>query len=417
MSWIQHARRGTWATRDRVLPAAIMALVTYCFLLVFLFLAPGKLSTPDLSATTNDFLSFWVAAKSAVQGDPVTPYVIKDFAFLQQESLGEGRFYSFFYPPVFLLYLLPLGVLSGVAAYFAFQIVTIIATGASLSAILGSRYGFLLAAALPLTMTNAVYGQNGMLSAAFLGAALAALAVRREILAGFFIALLIYKPQLGILIPFALIAGGHWRIFASASVCALLLIGLSVLVLGGDAWLAFWEQREFASGVVAEGLVDLHKFISISAGAGMLGAPTWLAYGLQAIVSLSVLALVVWTWNRRSVDFADKVAVLTAGSLLATPFALCYDFAILCVPIAFFMARRKRQGAADWEDGLMFLTVLLATISRVVGEMYSIPLGPLACLVFLAIPLRRIVLGSGVGKNQSPSITGGISSRSRSLNG
>ena len=74
----------------------------------------------------------------------------------------------------------------------------------------------------PACPINAIGGQNGFLSAAlFLGGVLNI--DRRPILSGVLIGLLTFKPHLGVVLPFALVALGAWRVIASAAVTALAL--------------------------------------------------------------------------------------------------------------------------------------------------------------------------------------------------
>ena len=57
-------------------------------------------------------------------------------------------------------------------------------------------------------------------------------------LAGILFGLLTYKPHLGVVVPFALLALGAWRTIAAATVTAILLIAASVAMFGLDAWRA-----------------------------------------------------------------------------------------------------------------------------------------------------------------------------------
>lgn len=390
MTWWDALKSGAWATRDRLVPAGLMALLAYCVLMFYFFVVPGLLSAGDLSAPFNDFLSFWTAAHLAVTGEASTAYDLAEFAKLQTPLLGEGRYFAFFYPPVFLLYLWPLGLIGGVAALFVFLVVSTFGLGAALSRIVGSWQGFLQAAALPTAFTNMFYGQNGALSAAFLAAALWCLRERKEWLAGAFVALLIYKPQMGVLIPFALIAGGYWRTFLSASLCAVGLILLSLLAFGFGAWEAFLQQIEIAGRVVGSGMVDLYKFISVNAALQLLGMPEGLAKVFQALVALGMVVLVVRAWRRPKVDFADKANILVVGGLLASPFALCYDLALLAVPLAFHLERRRRCGPMDFEDALFCLAIVIATAARIVAETGGLPIAPLGLALVLVASWRRI---------------------------
>src|SRR3546814_8875399 len=53
--------------------------------------------------------------------------------------------------------------------------------------------------------------------------------------------LLTVKPQLGILLPFALLASRQWTAIVVASVTAALLVGASALLFGWESWQAYAE--------------------------------------------------------------------------------------------------------------------------------------------------------------------------------
>src|SRR5258706_16321345 len=95
------------------------------------------------------------------------------------------------------------------------------------------RGALLLALAAPAVFVNAVRGQNGTWTAALCGGGLSLLE-RRPLLAGGLLGLLIYKPQLGLLIPVALLAGRHWR--ASKGVAVSL----------GERDVAYWHFSDSA---------------------------------------------------------------------------------------------------------------------------------------------------------------------------
>ena len=104
----------------------------------------------------------------------------------------------------------------------AWTLLTFPLYAATIRGIIGDRIGLLLACAFPGILANAMVGQNGFVTAALLGGALIFME-RRPLLAGGLIGLLSFKPHLGILIPVALVAGGHWRVIAAAAVTVALL--------------------------------------------------------------------------------------------------------------------------------------------------------------------------------------------------
>lgn len=61
---------------------------------------------------------------------------------------------------------------------------------------------------------------------------------RSALLAGILFGLLTFKPQLGVLLPLALLAGRQWRAFIAAAATAAVLFAASVILFGANVWLA-----------------------------------------------------------------------------------------------------------------------------------------------------------------------------------
>src|SRR5207253_7794896 len=60
-------------------------------------------------------------------------------------------------------------------------------------------------------------------------------------LAGILFGLLTYKPHLGLVLPFALLALGAWRAIFAGTVTAIVLVGTSVAVFGLEPWRSYFE--------------------------------------------------------------------------------------------------------------------------------------------------------------------------------
>jgi hypothetical protein len=102
------------------------------------------------------------------------------------------------------------------------------------------------------------------------------------------------------LIPFALIAGGHWRALVAAALTALALTGLSLALFGTALWSDFVASLPFARAMLEQELVPYYKMQSIFAASRLVGAPAALAYALQGVVALSALWITLSTWRRPS---------------------------------------------------------------------------------------------------------------------
>src|SRR6266478_6289756 len=166
-------------------------------------------------------------------------------------GMDSGASYPFGYPPSFLLVLWPLGPLPGGIACAA-----LIAVGLPLYlwATVGADWrspALFAALAVPTTAIAMVSVQTSFLAAALLAGGLR-LAAGHPVVGGVLLGLLTYKPQLGLLVPVALVAARQWRTMASAAATAILLVVATSLLFGGAIWpswvaalLAF--SREFAA--------------------------------------------------------------------------------------------------------------------------------------------------------------------------
>jgi len=192
----------------------------------------------------------------------------------------DGYLYS--YPPVLLLLTAPLALMPYVPALARVAgggLVCFLSSTASGHA--GPKRAVLLALAAPAVFINAVGGQNGTWTAALFGGGLSLLE-RRPLLAGGLLGLLIYKPQLGLLIPMALLAGRHWRAFMTAAMVAGLLLAVSAVGFGTDVWSDYVRNLAVLRHMILEnGTGVWYRFVSVFVAARRLGAPVETAYLVQ----------------------------------------------------------------------------------------------------------------------------------------
>jgi Glycosyltransferase family 87 len=258
-------------------------------------------------------------------------------------------------------------------------------------AILPRAETLLVAAAFPAVFVNIGHGQNGFLTAALLGGALQLLD-RRPWLAGVLIGCLAYKPQFGILIPVALLAGGRWSSIGAAAATVAALLALSLATLGGGVWHAFADSMNFTQTVVLEqGDTGWEKIQSVFSAARMWGAGVHTAYAVQIALALLLATGLAWLWHSDAA-FELKAAGLTTASLLATPYVLDYDLVVLAVAIAFFARHGLSRGFRDFEISLLAAAWIVPLLSRGIAGVTGIPLGLLVLLTLYVFTLRRAVL-------------------------
>ena len=164
---------------------------------------------------------------------------IYDPALLRSAQLALGMdshsSYPFAYPPSYLPVLWALGQLSGPVAFVLLMAASL---PLYLWATLGRKWrpaALLAALVAPTTVIGIVSGQSGLVAAALFAGGLR-LAADRPATAGVALGLLSYKPQLGLLIPVALVASRRWRTLGAAAATAIFMIIATSALFGPAIW-------------------------------------------------------------------------------------------------------------------------------------------------------------------------------------
>lgn len=276
----------------------------------------------------DDFINYWSAAFLAWHGRAAEIYHWAAFHAFEQGVAGATLdFYHYSYPPVLPLLTAPLAPLGYVPGLAAWLIASWLCFYLALRAAAPGRGTLLLALAAPAVFINAVGGQNGAWSAALLGGGLS-LIERRPIVSGVLFGLLIYKPQLGLLLPVALFAGRHFRVLIVAAVTAAVLVLASMLLFGADIWAAYFHNAAvLREAVLEDGSGVWHRMLSVFVAVRRFGAGVPLAYAAQLVVALAASGLVAVVWYR-TVPQSAKNALLVLGTCLATPYLQDYDLVV-----------------------------------------------------------------------------------------
>ncbi len=337
-----------------------------------------------------DFIDLWSASWLTLHGAPAAVYGVARLWSVERSTLVDpaAGFGGFYYPPMYLLIILPLALLPYVWSLIAWTAATFAAYLGVMWRIDPERDSLWLAIAFPGAMVNLTNGQNGFLTLGLLGAALLTLK-RRPILAGVMFGLMSYKPQYGVLVPIFLLATGRWRAIVAASVTVALFAALSLAIFGEQTWQAFFLSVSFTRHIVIEqGGPGFEKMQSAFAAARLWGLGVAPAYAFQAAISL-ITALAVIRVCRRTAKFELHAAALATGALLATPYIMDYDLVVLALPIAWIAIEGRRSGFLPWEKSLLAFVYLLPLFARALAGHAMIPIAPLAMLLLLADIARR----------------------------
>ncbi|MEM9632817.1 MAG: glycosyltransferase family 87 protein [Pseudomonadota bacterium] len=407
--WSRAIRSGDWLTWDRIGFACLCSGIGFAAGFVWMLIIPNTFGSPN-GTLLMDYLSFWLAGKQALLGTPELAYIPSEFSAIQHKLSGTDTVFGFFYPPTFQLMQSVFALLPYKIAFAAFVGLTTGILCVSCRLITGS---WMLAACLilvPACANNAFHGQNAALTASLYALFLIGVERHKMVWAGIALGILTIKPQLGVLVPVALIASLNWKTFLSASVTTLVFAGLSVIVLGIGVWQAFWLQAPVATAMMELGGVEWIKMISTYASARQIGLDHLPSLAVQLVVSFVVLACVWIAW-RRSDDMTVRAPVLVGGALLVTPFALSYDLTLLVVPCAFLIREGLKNGFLPYEKVSLAAVITLSASTSPFAIWLGIPIAPLLPLGILLLGMRRLVRGAGKQRssNSVDQISGTVS--------
>ena len=292
----------------------------------------------------------------------------------------------FLYPPVWLLMLAPFAVLPVYVSCVVFMVAT-----AAAFAFESRRHlwSWLAVVTSPAAVWVVLSGQNTFLYIALIYGGLRLLD-RSPVAAGMLLGLLVYKPQICMLVPLALLASRQWKALAWMLATGTVLVLASVAVLGLDFWLDYVAMARGLSDPAMldnwasrRSLINISPFVAIR----ILDLPNGVASAVQACTAI-VGVTAVWFAFRRSAPSAARTAVLMAATLLVSPYTINYDLMLL-LPVALML---YRQGAATGFYPLepMLYAVLWLMPTAILWFNPRVSLTPLVVLAFGTIALLRM---------------------------
>jgi alpha-1,2-mannosyltransferase len=204
----------------------------------------GQLKGPD-------FLQFYVAGSIALGGDSGALYDPAAFATLGAKLVPEsqGVYYLPVYGPQMSLLFAPLALLPYGWALLTWLLITTAIYGVCCWAVWrtclhlrneGPTIG-IIAAASPAVFNLITHGQNSAIALACLTGAFLALRHNRHFLAGLAIGMLVYKPQLAIVMACVFVVSLQWRVVLGAISGAVLQLGAAWIYYGTSTMGAYYQ--------------------------------------------------------------------------------------------------------------------------------------------------------------------------------
>ncbi|WP_315765712.1 MULTISPECIES: glycosyltransferase family 87 protein [unclassified Bradyrhizobium] len=383
-------RSGDWLTAARIRTYSLMLLGLAVVAIAGWIALSDHLVDRNGKPIGTDFSNVYAAGVLTLKGKAADAYD-PPLQHAAEMAVFDGRdvpFFGWHYPPFFFAIAAATALLPYAGGLALWVFASLAMYLAVMRAMLPRPETLLVAAAFPAVFVNIGHGQNAFFTAALLGGAMLALE-RKPWLAGVLIGLLAYKPQFGVLIPLALLAGSRWSAIAAAAATVAALVAISFATLGSEVWHAFFQSMNFTQTVVLEqGGTGWEKIQSIFSAVRHWGADIHTAYAMQMLLALTLAASIAWLWHSDAA-FDLKASALATASLLATPYVLDYDLVVLAVSIIFFVRHGLAHGFRDYEISLLGAAWIVPLLSRSVAGLTTVPLGLIVMLMLFTLTMRR----------------------------
>jgi Glycosyltransferase family 87 len=381
-------RDAEWLTIGRVRVYASMIVALTVASIVYVFCGRG-FEDPAGRAVGTDFVSFWSVSWALLNGHSHAIYDPSALAALERTLLpqGDAAFYAWQYPPIALLLVYPLATVPYLAALGIWVVTGLCGYLSAMWRVFPRPLALWISLGSPAVFLTITHGQNAFLTAALLTWGLLLLR-DRPILAGILLGAVSFKPQLALLLPFALVAGRHWESVVAAFLAVLSLSLVTVIFFGTNIWRDFVSSTAFAHQMLELGLVPYFKMQSVFAAMRLSGSSLSAAYAAQGVAAILAAGMVAYIW-RGSADLSVKSAAVLAATPLATPFVLDYDLLIMAPAIGLLARKIAQDGPLRWEGTVLVLAAMLPLVGRPIAEQTHLALAPVIAAALLAVITLR----------------------------
>jgi hypothetical protein len=359
-----------------------LSFVAWALLASYLLLAKGHLDWTH-HALGRDFINNWTAGHLTLSGQVNDIFQPKLF-LAHERQMFDSRlpFHFWSYPPPALFLVAPLGLTSYFTGFALWSLGGMAALYLALRLWPEPgwvRWMILLCPAVP---TNIALGQNGAYTAALLIGGLM-LMERRPRWSGLLFGLLVFKPQIGVLLPVTVLARRHWKVLAAAAITGVAVLLASLLVFGPGAW------RGFIGPTLATQTLMLRQghgpFRWMMPSAYMAARVLKFSWpdSLMVQAPFTLLAIVaVWRVSvRRDVSAAWKAAVVITATFVASPQGFNYDL----IPVAAASLLLLRHDRRLWLSLPIVILAWTLPVTMLALEQIKAPIAP---LVLTALLLR-----------------------------
>jgi Glycosyltransferase family 87 len=344
----------------------------------------------------RDFINTWAGPQIAMAGKAQSLYDLQSYQTQLDALWGRPlSSHNFSYPPSAILMFWPFAQLPYFVALPVWLLVTFAGLAIGMLSQLPRKQrgiGLLLLAVSPAVVINSLSGQNGCLSAALLIGGMLLLD-RRPYVAGILFGLLSYKPHLGLVLAFVLLALDARRTIAAAALTTAALVSLSAAVFGLEPFSLYLTATRDYQFHLLEQWNGFYVYMMPTWFAPLrsAGVAYQTALTLQAVLSCVVIAITCWA-VRQTRDSAARVFVVAAATPLALPYAFTYDLPALAVASVWLLTGRLRCEGSNllilqcaWIAPLLSISLL---VNQPDYASHLLVLAPVALTAFFAMSIH-----------------------------
>jgi hypothetical protein len=285
--------------------------------------------------TLNDFDLFYIVGRLYREGDIQRAYSV-DYLLEQQERFtGVRSMLPWTYPPQYTAAVALLALVPIEWAFFLFVGGSLIFFLAVLHRIDRQHAGAGLLAVYPALALNARLGQNGFLTAGFIGLFVLGYAASRQ-RGGLALGLLAMKPHLGVALGLLALIDRRWKALATGVAVAAVMLAIATAVLGIGIWPSFFAGVRESSALLLNAEYSLYRKASVYGTLRSFGMSADASLAVHAVVALAGLAAVLAAYMRRW-PMNRLLALTIIVNLFISPYNHDYDYACVAIAVALVM--------------------------------------------------------------------------------
>ena len=283
-----------------------------------------------------DFTAFWAAARFAL----TTPQKVYDVA-----AMGAAQAWAiapsngprpFPYPPSAILLVAPFGLLPFWAAFWSWTVLSIIAFWSAVRRV-AAGWAVPLALAMPHPVLVLILGQTTLFAASATIWAISLLEKRPAVAGILFGLVAAFKPQSVLLAPLVFIRLRDWRLVIGAA-ASFVGLCLASLIFGSGLWPSWLATVGAHPQMVSHYHLEIIGATPRMAAIGLHLPP--LTVAICQLLGVIAGASILWV-GFGSTHVPIRVQCFAIGCLLASPYAMRYEIAMLAPVLATAMIKAE----------------------------------------------------------------------------